>query len=451
MTRFQRTVPLWFGLLLFASATGAGGAFSDLIVFGDSLSDVGNVRAKSFGLAAAAPYVDGRLTNGPNYVDYLAPRLGLGSPNYSAAGGRNYAHGGATVRLGGNLFIDALTTQKSDYLSSVSGTADPQALYVVLGGGNDVRDLTVDVVGAATDLVGIVGELLAAGAEKIVVPNLPDLGLTPEVTEFGQGAGAASTTRTLQFNDQLAVGLDALGAGERVVPFDLFGLLHEIVADAAAGGTQFGITNVVDDCWQGGTAGFGFGDPLFGSYPQCAHPEDYLFWDIVHPTTVAHEYFAERVYQTLMADASSGDFNDDGIYDCADVDGLVAVIVAGTDPAAYDLTGDGLVDDADLQAWLAEAGAANLGSGTTYLSGDANLDGLVDTSDFNLWNGSKFQATQSWCRGDFNADGVSDISDFNIWNLNKFRAAGTGMVPEPAGPGAALGAAILLWAFRRCR
>ncbi len=390
--------------------------------------------AKSFGFAARSPYFNGRLTNGLNYVDYLAPQLGLGPPNYSAEGGRDYAHGGAQVRLGGSLFIDALTTQTSDYLAAVAGVADPQALYVVLGGGNDVRDATVNVVGAATDLVGIVSDLLAAGAQKILVPNLPDLGMTPEVTQFGQGAGAASTARTLQFNTDLATGLDALAAGERVVTFDLFGLLEEIVADAAAGGTQFGITNVVDDCWEGGPAGLGLGNPLLGSYPQCAEPETYLFWDIVHPTTVVHELFAERIYQRLTVSVPDGDFNDDGTYDCADIDGLVAVIVAGADPAAYDLTGDGQVNDADLEAWLAEAGEARLGPGLVYLRGDANLDGLVDTSDFNLWNAHKFQATQAWCDGDFNADGVSDISDFNQWNLNKFRASSAGVVPEPELP-----------------
>jgi hypothetical protein len=81
-----------------------------------------------------------------------------------------------------------------------------------------------------------------------------------------------------------------------------------------------------------------------------------------------------------------GDFNSDGLHNCLDVDGLVAEIVAGTNTASFDLTGNGTVDAADLDAWLAEAGAVNLASGNAYLKGDANLDGNVDGSDFGIWN-----------------------------------------------------------------
>ncbi len=118
-----------------------------------------------------------------------------------------------------------------------------------------------------------------------------------------------------------------------------------------------------------------------------------------------------------------GDFNDDGLYDLLDIDALVAEIAAGTHQAVFDLTGDSLVDLADRDAWLAEAGGVNLGLGLRYLLGDANLDGVVDTSDFNLWNAHKFTAVAAWSQGDFNADGVVDTSDFNIWNNAKFTSA----------------------------
>ena len=127
-----------------------------------------------------------------------------------------------------------------------------------------------------------------------------------------------------------------------------------------------------------------------------------------------------------------GDFDADGDYACDDVDALVAEIVAGTHGPSFDLTGDGFVDAADLGAWLAEAGAAELSSGNAYLYGDANLDGVVDASDFNAWNANKFTTTAAWCSGDFNADGSIDGSDFNVWNSNKFQSAGdVRSVPEP--------------------
>lgn len=129
----------------------------------------------------------------------------------------------------------------------------------------------------------------------------------------------------------------------------------------------------------------------------------------------------------------SGDFDGNGDFACNDIDLLVSEIAAGTNGAAFDLTGDGNVNGADLDAWLAEAGAAELASGNAYLLGDANLDGNVNGQDFIAWNNSKFTSGAGWCGGDFNADGETDGQDFVIWNSNKFTSADNELaaVPEP--------------------
>ncbi|MEM8680102.1 MAG: hypothetical protein AAGF97_12180, partial [Planctomycetota bacterium] len=141
----------------------------------------------------------------------------------------------------------------------------------------------------------------------------------------------------------------------------------------------------------------------------------------------------QLVLSHFMSNLISPDFNGDGNTDGADIDALVAEIVAATDPTAFDLTGDGVVDQADLQQWLVEAGAINLPSGNPYLVGDANLDGQVDGQDFIAWNGSKFTPTAAWTAGDFNADGQVDGQDFIAWNGNKFSTvdARLAAVPEP--------------------
>ncbi len=428
--------------------------YSDLIVFGDSLSDVGNTNANSFGFAGADPYWMGRFSNGEVYVDYLAPLLGLDAPNRSGNGGSIYAHGGAQVALNSNVIVNSLRVQADDYLDSTSSTADPDALYIVFGGGNDARDPGVNLTGTVNSLVGIVSDLLDAGAETIIVPNLPDLGITPEVTEFGQGAGAASTARSIEFNTQLTAALDGLDADEQLVRFDVFGSMELIVEDAASGGAEFGITNVVDDCWEGGpatlTSGFGLGDPFLGSFPQCDNPDAYLFWDIVHPTTAAHEVLAGFLHEQLTTSTVvDADFNDDDQFDCNDVDSLVRNIVSGANDTDFDLTGDGMVDINDLDAWRLEAGEATFGAGRSFLVADANLDGRVDISDFNLWNANKFSPTSAWCSADFNADGNTDISDFNLWNANKFQTSSAATLPEPGSYSLVLMAAIVLLGFHR--
>jgi len=119
------------------------------------------------------------------------------------------------------------------------------------------------------------------------------------------------------------------------------------------------------------------------------------------------------------------DFDADGDCDLDDIDALVMEIVAGTNSASFDLTGDGSVNLADRDQWLADAGALNLVSGNPYLLGDANLDGNVDGQDFLIWNSNKFSSTGRWSQGDFNADGNTDGQDFLIWNSNKFQSSDT--------------------------
>lgn len=118
-----------------------------------------------------------------------------------------------------------------------------------------------------------------------------------------------------------------------------------------------------------------------------------------------------------------GDFNDDTLLDCMDVNALTNAIATGGSVATFDLNGDNVLSVADLDMWLSQAGNNNLGAGRVYRKGDANLDGVVDGSDFGLWNAHKFTANTAWCDGNFNADNVVDGSDFGIWNSNKFTAS----------------------------
>ncbi len=150
-----------------------------------------------------------------------------------------------------------------------------------------------------------------------------------------------------------------------------------------------------------------------------------------------------------------GDFNNDGAWNCLDIDALVTEIVAGTNTATFDMNGDGVVTTADITdanvGWLAVGGANNPAQtgGNPFREGDANLDGTVDVSDFNIWNGNKFTSSAAWCAGDFTADGSVDVSDFNIWNGNKFTSsAGGTAVPEPQTFAQLLGG-LLVFGLRR--
>jgi hypothetical protein len=153
----------------------------------------------------------------------------------------------------------------------------------------------------------------------------------------------------------------------------------------------------------------------------------------------------------------SCDFDGDGNCDITDLDALVQNIVSGANDAAFDLTGDGVVDANDITdaagGWLTLGGAAAnnaaLTGGNPFLVGDANLDGVVDVSDFNLFNANKFTDTSLWSLADFNADGVTDVADFNVWNANKFQSSSPAAVPEPAGFALLFSALLGLFVLRR--
>ena len=135
-----------------------------------------------------------------------------------------------------------------------------------------------------------------------------------------------------------------------------------------------------------------------------------------------------------------GDFNNDGFWNCDDINMLSAAIATSNMDLMFDMNGDGMITLADITeptvGWLAVGGANNSAQtgGNAFLNGDANLSGSVDGSDFGIWNSNKFSTSNAWCSGDFNASGGVDGSDFGIWNGNKFTSSdanrGTGQTPR---------------------
>ena len=214
-------------------------------------------------------------------------------PTLVAAGGGNYAAGGATIVPGPGYpptpptqFAPSLTDQVNAYLAANGGAADPDALYAVWGGANDLffnlgGATTQDqFLGAATAQAQLVGTLEAAGARYVMVPTMPDVGVTPFGLSQGP-AGSAGITQLVQgYNATLFGSLDA--AGLRVIPLDTYDFLHEIIADPSA----YGLVNVTM--------------PACGALPSLGcvpvDPSTALTWafaDGVHPTTGAHQMLAE--------------------------------------------------------------------------------------------------------------------------------------------------------------
>jgi hypothetical protein len=140
------------------------------------------------------------------------------------------------------------------------------------------------------------------------------------------------------------------------------------------------------------------------------------------------------------------DFDGDGACTTADIDAMMSLgnisegVAVDRFTSYFDLTGDSLVDDADITQWLADAAIEN-GYAAPYVIGDTNLDGTVDFADFvNLNN--NWQQTQlsngspvAWSSGDFDGNGIVDFADFvvqnNNWQRSIASAAPITALPEP--------------------
>ena len=152
----------------------------------------------------------------------------------------------------------------------------------------------------------------------------------------------------------------------------------------------------------------------------------------------------------------SCDFDDNSQCDIDDLNQLLGlgpvaagVLAAGNE--SFDLTGDGIIDNADVDQWLAAAATEN-GLASPYFRGDANLDGFVDVGDFNRWNSNRFSLSLAWDSGDFNGDGGIDVADFNLWNRHRFLSSdGAVQVPEPTAPWMSFFALSWLATHRRSR
>lgn len=291
-------------------------AFSGIVVFGTTLSDSGNafVLLGEAGtppdyemgpfLIPTLPYARGghHVSNGATWIEQFGKSLGLGGSVRPALQGSahatNYAVGAARARDVANNFT--LTLQVTTFLLDSGGVADPDALYVIEMGGNDVRDAFASgdpliaagiVNGALNSIATNVVRLYQAGARQFLVMNVPNIALTPAVRALGPAAFVPATQATLAFNLGLSapiVGvLDQLSAlpGSSFQLLDAFQLLNDITADP----TAFGLTNVEDACVTPNIPPF-----------KCDKPDEFLFWDGIHPTKVAHALLAEEAATVLF-------------------------------------------------------------------------------------------------------------------------------------------------------
>jgi len=273
--------------LLVASLTAQAAipAYDALYVFGDSYCDVGNIFAATSGAEPAAPYYNGRFSNGPIWLDHVAGFLGV-PLKPSILGGTDYAFGGAWATAPQSVSgatIPSVPEQVGLYLSQHGGKADPNALYILEGGGNDILDTTSGSPEAlgfkiAAALAGSELLLRQAGARHFIIPDLFNVGLLPAAAGNVSFATKASAAANESLDELLA--FEQLLEGIHIARMDVFSLLNSVEKDP----THFGFTDVTDPCL---------------TTTVCADPDHTFFWDTHHPTEFGHAFFAVTLENVL--------------------------------------------------------------------------------------------------------------------------------------------------------
>ena len=279
--------------------------FTSIVIFGDSLSDTGNVAHLTYdkyGFRVPGPiadYTDGRFTDGYDtlppaelYSGVWIEQLARSMPSKpevknSLDGGTNYAFGFATTGTGTSVFtfgpgntlsvnIENIGQQITDYLAT-HPKINEKTLFVVWGGAIDVLYATSEdnVIDAGINQTLNIQRLIDAGATQFIVPNLPPLGLVPRLNG-SPTTSIPATEASVLYNAVLGSGVSLLRDFNpwkhlHIAQLDVFSLFNKVVATPAS----YSLANVTAS-----------------SQDMAVDPDTYLFWDDLHPTTRGHNILA---------------------------------------------------------------------------------------------------------------------------------------------------------------
>ncbi|CAL4897233.1 unnamed protein product [Urochloa decumbens] len=292
-----------------------------LFVFGDSFVDAGNRPPSQTGPQWSYPYgisdsahhknPTGRFSDGLVQSDFLARILGRGdeSPppsrlreaNKVDPAGVNFAMAGSGALVASpGEDSSSLATQVAQFRRLVKhGIVDDKDLddsvaLIAFSGLRDYRSVTVTtsndqmkaLVEQVTDaIVDSVKELQdSQGVSKVVVNSLPPIGCQPfraSMYNYAHCDGLGNTLSDMH-NAALRRKLDALQLQDDVMLLDIHAAFADVVRSryspccADTSGTGDGYCGQVD----------GNGNAL---YTLCTDPNNYFYWDYVHPTQAAWE------------------------------------------------------------------------------------------------------------------------------------------------------------------
>lgn len=294
-----------FTVLFFWLLSGfvAAAPIHNIVIFGDSLSDNGNLyEMMDHKLPPSPPYFEGRFSNGLVWNELLAE----GYFSNPKAHLQNYAIGGAGVSEDpDDSELLTLSKEIENYFAAHQNQASADSLYVIWIGGNNYLANPPDAdaeIQRVNDGIKIgVERLVNHGAKNIVLINLPNLGSTPLATEFG--AVDVFTYVSEQNNKQLNVTFESLQQIHPQVNWWYMDM-GQMFADVLQNAVDYGFSNTTGYCYDSVTKAISKNtvlDMVVGTKPQkgMSGCDGYLFFDLVHPTALAHQVLADKIREFM--------------------------------------------------------------------------------------------------------------------------------------------------------
>ncbi|KAG2437171.1 hypothetical protein HXX76_005835 [Chlamydomonas incerta] len=299
--------------VLLSVAQAADKTVYQYVIFGDSLTDTGNV-FRDGGVPDPLIYYKGRFTNGPNWVDYLNATLSSKHPvqiyNYATGGGvacsinlnnTRYPYARDAINQTGNFLADLargkIPTGKDIRRISISWFAANDimvALSRALTAGGDPVKAGMEIVSSlATCLAQHVGALAAAGVHEVVlVPQSPvqmaplvPAYLRSPVAQLVSGVDVAVVQAVAAVNAQL----EAAPPGSPASRAHVYLLgdskwVGRVIGDVRPAPKYFD-----KSCFVNPVSSMDLTPGLAARI--CTDPNDHAFYDEIHPTTAFHKWF----------------------------------------------------------------------------------------------------------------------------------------------------------------
>jgi outer membrane lipase/esterase len=400
--------------------------FTRAIMFGDSLTDQGNIAAANGGSVPNYPGLGlQQFSNGPVWNTQLfGPATNYFTTTNPNTGNVNFAFGGS--RTTGPQTPGPTTEQQIGAYLLAGGRFGANDVVTLWGGANNLfqAQTASSATGAATDIGNQVRTLAGAGARTIVVLNLPSFDSLP--ANIGTPTQTQAGQLSFLFNSTLAANVSAAAAaspGANVISIPVDQIFAAVIANAGA----FGLTNVTQAC-------------VLNSACVASNGAGYLFWDTVHPTQAGHAIISASVGEYLSAPSRAAMISNAfagsafGNRRSAMIDGFTQLSTIKTDPGqwryfVYAAGETGQANGNFQNGVLASSGVSN-GRSHDYTLGGLRFGGLRDAG--NGWtfgfmgsaltgkiNGSasKFEANNTQFGVDFLARWRSQTGSFVNLNL----------------------------------